>query len=144
MTSSLLRKQGPYAAASRFWAVGVSRRRLRRRLAMPQEAAEQTTLALARNEIDVADEFRPALAPFQHDLAAVEGFELGAMGDADHGGLGQLLGHQFHHLVLALFIKRRGCLIEHDNVGAVQKQARESEPLLLAAGQRLVPWRVFL
>src|ERR1700675_317545 len=50
-----------------------SRRLLRRRLAMTQEAAEQPALALARNEIDVADKFRAALAPLQHDLAAVEG-----------------------------------------------------------------------
>jgi hypothetical protein len=40
-----------------------------------QEAAEQAGFAFARNEIDVADEFGAALAPFQHDLAAVEGFD---------------------------------------------------------------------
>ena len=74
---------------------------------MMEEATEQAAPAFVRDEIDVTDEFRAPLATFQHDLAAVEGFKLGAMGDADHGGLGQLLGHDLHHLVLALFIERR-------------------------------------
>src|SRR6476659_8843206 len=92
-------------------------RLVRRRLAMAQEAAQQPALALARNEIDVADEFRAALAPLEHDLAAVKGLKLGAMADADDRGLGQLFGHQLHHLVLALFIERGGRLVEHDDVG---------------------------
>ena len=52
-----------------------SRRFFRRRLAVSQEAAEQAAFALARDQIDIADEFGAALAPFQHDLAAMEGFE---------------------------------------------------------------------
>src|SRR3954469_2638455 len=63
-------------------------RRLFRRLALPQEAAEQLALALARDQLDVADELCAALAALQHDLAAVEGFQLDAMRDADDGGLG--------------------------------------------------------
>ena len=39
----------------------LSRRLLRRRLAMAQEAAEQPAFALARDEIDVADELGAAL-----------------------------------------------------------------------------------
>ena len=57
---------------------------------MAQEAAEQPAPGLARNEVDVADELCPALPPFQHDLAAVEGFELGAMRDTDDGSRRQL------------------------------------------------------
>jgi hypothetical protein len=71
-------------------------------------------------------------------------YEFGPMGDADHGGLGQFPGHQFHHLVLALGVERRCRFIEHDNVGIVQKQPREGEPLFFASRQRLVPRRVFL
>src|SRR3977135_459323 len=104
-----------------------SRRLLWRRLAAAQEAAEQAALALARNEIDVADQLGAALALFQHDLAAVERFKLDAMRDADNGGLGQSLGRKLHHLVLAFFIERRGRLIQHDDIGVVQKQPREGE-----------------
>ena len=38
-----------------------------------QQAAEQPALALARNQIDIADKLGAALAPLQHDLAAMEG-----------------------------------------------------------------------
>src|SRR5439155_21143647 len=120
------------------------RRLVRRHLAMAQQAAQQAVLAFARNEMDVAHEFRAALAPLEHDLAAVEGLELGAMADADDGGFGQLLGHQLHHLVLALFIECRGRLIEHDDVGVMKEQPREGEPLLFTSGQRLVPRPIFL
>lgn len=106
---------------------------LQRRLAMTEEATEQPAPALAWDEIDVADEFRATLAPFQHYLAAVEGFKLGAMGDADHGGHGQLLGHQLHHLVLALFIECRGRFVQHDDIWLVQKQPREGKPLLFTS-----------
>src|SRR5260370_21213816 len=116
-----------------------SSRLVRRRLAMAQEAAEQPALALARNEIDVADEFGAALAPLKYDLAAVKGLKLGAMADADDRGLGQLPGHQFHHLVLALFIECRGLLIEHADVGVMQAQPREGRPLLCATLTRPDP-----
>src|SRR4051794_37045860 len=53
-----------------------SRRVLRDRLAPAQEAAEQAAPALARNELDVADQLGAALAPLKHDLAAMEGFQL--------------------------------------------------------------------
>ena len=55
---------------------------------MTEEATEQPAPALARDEIDVADKFRAALAPLQCYLAAVEGFQLGAMGDADAVAIG--------------------------------------------------------
>src|SRR6266478_4914807 len=74
-------------------------RRLPHRGATPQESAELSSLALARNEIDVADEFCAALAPLQHDLAAVKGLQLRPMRDADDGGFRQFRGHHLHHLV---------------------------------------------
>src|SRR4051794_11993150 len=74
-----------------------SRRAFCRRLALAQEAVEQAAFALARNEIDIADEFCAALAPLQHDLAAMKGFQLGAMRDADDGGPGQRSGQKLHH-----------------------------------------------
>src|SRR5438105_11098230 len=40
------------------------------RLALAQETAQQPPPALARNEVDVADQFRSALPTLQHDLAA--------------------------------------------------------------------------
>src|SRR4051794_7528251 len=119
-------------------------RRLFRELALTQEAAEQLALALARDQVDVADEFCAALAALQHDLAAVEGFQLGAMRDADDGSFRQLLGDRLHHLVLALLVKRRGRLVQHDDVGTVQQEPSEGEALLLAAGQRLVPRSLLL
>src|SRR6185312_535170 len=57
-------------------------RRLLRSLAIAQEAAEQASSALARDQVDVADQLGAALAPLQHDLAAVKRFELDAVGDA--------------------------------------------------------------
>src|ERR1700712_5148485 len=98
-----------------------------RPLALAQEAAEQAALALARNEIDVADKLGSALPALQHDLAAVEGFELGAMGDADHGRVGQFLVEQLHHEILASGIEGRGRFIEDDDIRVVQKQPREGE-----------------
>ena len=74
----------------------------------------------------------------------MKGLQLDAMGDADDGGLRQLGHDDLHHLVLALFVERGGRLVQHDDVGVVQQQPREGQPLLFAAGQRLVPRRVFL
>src|SRR5882762_3869097 len=82
------------------------RRLVQKRLALAQETAEPPPLALAWNEVDVADELGAALAAFQHDLAAVERFELHAMRDADDGRFRQLAGDDVHHLVLAHFIER--------------------------------------
>jgi len=91
------------------------------------------------DEIDIANQLCAALAPLQHDLAAVEGLQLGTVSDADNGGLRQFLDHHLHHLVLALLVERRGRLVKHDDVRVVQEQTRESEPLFFTAGQRLVP-----
>src|SRR3978361_222521 len=57
----------------------------------------------------------PPLRRSSTNLAAVKRLQLGAMRDADHGGVGQLLVHQFHHLVLALFIESGSRLIRHDD-----------------------------
>src|SRR6266508_1001151 len=47
-------------------------RRLFRGLAVAQESSEQVSPVLARDQVDVADQFGAALAPLQHDLAAVK------------------------------------------------------------------------
>src|SRR6476469_9780566 len=147
--------RGPYAAASRFEAVGVDTlhnnqgrwlwvpafagttaslfavsRRLLCSLATAQEAAEQAWSALARDQRDVADQFGAALAPLQHDLAAVKRLQFDAVGDADDGGFGQLPDDDLHHLVLALFVERGGRLIQYHDVGVVQQEPGESQPLL--------------
>jgi hypothetical protein len=44
-----------------------------------QGSGREPALALARDQVDVADELGAALAAFQHDLAAVEGLQLDAM-----------------------------------------------------------------
>ena len=108
-------------------------RRLFRGIARAQEVAEHAAVAVAWDQVDVADELGAALAAFQHDLAAVERLQLDTMGDADDGGFRQLPDDDLHHLVLALFVERGGRFIEHDDVGIVQQQPREGEALLLAA-----------
>src|SRR5262245_46968384 len=99
-----------------------------------QPTTEQPPFAFARHKIDVAYQFCAALAPRQHDLAAVKRFELGAMGDADERRARQFLDDELHHPVLAFGVEGRGCFIEHDNVGVVQEQTREREPLFFATG----------
>lgn len=101
-------------------------------LATPKEAAEKPALALARNKIDVADEFCTTLAPFQHDFAAVESFELRSMCHADNGCLWQFLHDPFHHLALTSLVKRGGRLVQHDDVGVVQQQSGKCQTLLFA------------
>ena len=90
-------------------------------------------------EIFVADEARAAGLVLQHELALMEGFELGPVADADQRRLGNLLVDELHQLFLALGIERRGGLVQHDQVGLVDDQPREGEALLLAARQRLLP-----
>jgi hypothetical protein len=41
-------------------------------------------------------------------------------------------------------IERGGCLVEHDDVRAMQQDAGKGESLLLAPGERLIPWRLLL
>ena len=96
------------------------------------------------DQLDVGDQLRAVVPALEHDLAVVERLELGAVADADEGGGVELFGQQRHQLVLARRIERRGRLVEHDDVGLVQENAREGQPLLLAAGEDLVPGRVLL
>src|SRR4029453_16768524 len=100
---------------------GKKLRRLLGSLAMAQESSEQAWSALPRDQRDVADQFGAALAALQHDLAAMECLQLDAVGDADDGGLRQLLDDYLHHLVLALLVERRRRLIQHHDVGVVQQ-----------------------
>ena len=115
-----------------------------RSLGPAQPAAKQPPFSLARHEIDVAYEFRAALAPCEHNLAAVKIFKFGTMGNADQSGAGQLFDQELHHLVLAFRVKCRSRFVKHDDFWIVQEQSREREPLLFAARQRLVPGRFLI
>ena len=101
----------------------------------PQQLSDQS----AASQPDVGDELGAAAAAFERDLAVVERLELRPMADADDRRCIELLRQQLHQLVLAFGVERRRGLVEHDDVGPMQQDAREREPLLLAAGQRLVP-----
>ncbi len=110
-----------------------------RLLGSAQPPGKRPPFALARHEVDIADEFCAAFASCEHDLAAVKIFKLGAMRDTDQRRIRQFLDQRLHHLVLAFGVERRGRLVKHDDVRVVQEQTRESEPLFFAARQRLVP-----
>ena len=90
-------------------------------------------MPLAGNQIDVTDEFGAALAPFQHNLTAMERLQLDAMGDADDGRPGQLFGDDLHHFVLALFVERGGGFVQYDDIRVVQQQTGKRQPLLFTA-----------
>ena len=98
----------------------------------PQPILDKTPTRLL-NELNVGDELCAAVAPFEYDLAAVESLQLGTMPDAHDRGVRELLRQETHQPVLAHRIERRGRLIEHDDIGLVQKDAREREALLLSA-----------
>ena len=83
--------------------------------------------------------FGTALAPLDHDLAAVEGFELGAMCDADYGRSGNFLTSISIILSWLLASSAQVTSSSNDDVGVIQAQPRQGEPLLLAAGQRFDP-----
>jgi len=106
-------------------------------LAVPAQPTLQQPARL-RNKIDIGHELGGFAAPLQDDLAAVEGFELGTMADADDGRSFEA-GENFHQFILARGIERRGCLVEDDGIRPMQHYARKSQALLLAARQGLVP-----
>ena len=58
--------------------------------------------------------------------------------------LGEPLEDEPHQVLLARRIERRGRLVHHDDVGPMDEQAREREPLLLAAGEDVLPARVLV
>src|SRR5262245_54799489 len=107
--------------------------RLARLLGPTQPAAKQPPFALARHEVDIANEFCTALASCQHDFTAVKILKLGTMRDADQSRARQLLDERLHHLVLTFRVERGSCFVKHDDVRVVQEQARESEALFFAA-----------
>src|SRR5882724_3074739 len=61
------------------------------------------------------------------------------MADRDERSARQPLLEQSIKRFLVLLGQRRRCLIEEEPVRCVEQRARESEPLLLAAGQHLSP-----
>ena len=101
-------------------------------------------MAWFMEQVYVGHELR-ALAPtLKGDLAAVKRFKLRPVRDADDGGRTEFRREEFHELVLAGGIERRCRFIEHDNVGPMEEDSREGQPLLLATGQYLVPRRLFI
>src|ERR1700674_4002411 len=113
-----------------------------RPLAPAQHAADEAhARAAAGGELLVADDAGAAGPVLELDLALVEGLELGAVADADHGGFRQALVHELHQRFLAVLVERRRGLVHHHDIGLVDQEARESHALLLAAGERLIPGR---
>jgi hypothetical protein len=109
-----------------------------------EPAFDETSMAWFMEQVYVGHELR-ALAPtLKGDLAAVKRFKLRPVRDADDGGRTEFRREEFHELVLAGGIERRCRFIEHDNVGPMEEDSREGQPLLLATGQYLVPRRLFI
>ena len=71
--------------------------------------------------------------------AAMEGGEVGAMGNADEGRLGQTLQQQLVERRLGLRIERRGRLVEEQPVGPLQEGAGQRQTLLLARRETAIP-----
>ena len=67
----------------------------------------------------------PADRPLENDLAVVKVRELGAMADADDARMLELACQKHHQSILARGIERGGRLVEHDDVRAVEQDARE-------------------
>src|SRR3984893_15253291 len=109
-------------------------------LAPAQDAADEAhARAAAGGELLVADDASASGAMLELDLALMEGLEIGAVADADHGGFRQALVHELHQLLLAVLVEgRRGFVHNHD-VRLVDQEACESHALLLAARESLVP-----
>src|SRR5437879_948911 len=61
------------------------------------------------------------------------------MADAHHRRIRQPLEDQAHEMLLALRIEGRGGLVHHEDVGTVDEDPGEGEPLLLAIGQDVLP-----
>src|SRR5437899_6525889 len=75
----------------------------------------------------------------RHQLARVERLELGTMADAHHRRIRQPLEDQAYGMLLTLRIEGRGGLVHHEDVGTVDEDPGEGEPLLLAPGQDVLP-----
>jgi hypothetical protein len=80
----------------------------------------------------------PLALTLKSDLAVVERLEFRPVRDADDGCCPELLGQEFHHMILARGIECRCCLVEHNDVRPMKNDPRKCKPLLLAAGQYLV------
>jgi hypothetical protein len=81
--------------------------------------------------MSIAHEPRAALAAPENDLAVMKVRELCAMADADDCRVFELPRQQLHHSILAHSIERSGRLVEHDDIGAMQQDPRERQPLSL-------------
>src|SRR3569833_1001918 len=70
-------------------------------------------------EVYIPHQAGPAGPPFHDQFPIVKCFELGPVADADQRGLGQLFGHEFHHLLLAGAVERRRGFFENGDGRAV-------------------------
>jgi hypothetical protein len=108
-----------------------------------EPAFDEATLARLMEQRYVGHELRTLAPALEGDLAAVERLELRPVRNANDGSCTEFRRQELHELVLAGRIERRCRLIEHDDGGPVEQDSRECQPLLLAAGQYLVPGRRF-
>src|SRR6266404_3364387 len=92
----------------------------------------------------VAREARTVGMVLEDELAGVKRLQLGAMADAHHCRFRQTLEDELHQVLLARRVERRRRLVHDDDVGAMDEDAREREPLLLAAGEDALPARVLV
>ena len=90
---------------------------------------------------EIARERRTPRAGHERDDAMVERRELRTMADAENGRVPELVQQALHQSLLAHQIKRRGGLVEHDDVRTQEEDARERQTLLLPTGQGPVPRR---
>src|SRR5262245_3095846 len=89
------------------------------------------------------DELGACAAALKNDLAVMKGSEFRAMTDADDGRICELPRQKSHQTILAARVEGCSGLVEHDDIWAMQEEPRERQPLLLPAGQDLIP-RPFL
>src|SRR6266508_3117946 len=73
----------------------------------PRRAAERSWQRF------ISDEARPFRMIFQHKLARVKCFELGAVPNTDDGGFREPLQDQLHQLFLAQWVEGGGGLVHH-------------------------------
>src|SRR6266566_812374 len=98
---------------------------------MIHEPALSDDSVLAMNEVYVGHKFGPLAPTLKSDLAVVEHLKFRPVRNADDGCCAELLGQEFHHMVLADGIERRCRLIEHNDVRPMKEDPGECKSLLL-------------
>jgi hypothetical protein len=119
-------------------------RKLMPRLAFCSPCTNAANESAAMDQVYVGYEPGPFALTLKSDLAVVERLKFRPVRNADDGCCAELLDQEFHQMILAGGIERRCRLIEHNDVRPMNKDPREGKPLLLAAGQHLLPGRILL